>query len=65
MPESREEQLRRLESAGLIDPKCPTCQREVYQHPEKMPADVFMPPHRASVKCESGKHPHCTCSTCF
>ncbi len=25
----------------------------------------FHPPHDASPRCESGKHPHCTCDTCF
>lgn len=25
----------------------------------------MFPPHDASQNCESGKHPHCTCSTCF
>lgn len=27
--------------------------------------DEMMPPHDASSRCESGKHPHCTCDTCF
>lgn len=25
----------------------------------------MMPWHDASSRCESGKHPHCTCDTCF
>lgn len=25
----------------------------------------FHPPHDASDRCESGKHNHCTCDTCF
>lgn len=25
----------------------------------------MMPPHDASPRCESGKHSHCTCDTCF
>lgn len=28
-------------------------------------ADEMMPPHDASPRCESGKHPHCTCDICF
>lgn len=27
--------------------------------------DSMMPPHTPSERCESGKHPHCTCDTCF
>lgn len=27
--------------------------------------DSMMPSHTASKRCESGKHPHCTCDTCF
>jgi len=27
--------------------------------------DTMMPPHDASPRCESGKHQHCTCNTCF
>lgn len=25
----------------------------------------FHPPHDASDRCESGKHNHCSCDTCF
>ena len=25
----------------------------------------MMPRHYASARCESGKHPHCTCDVCF
>src|SRR5689334_12274676 len=25
----------------------------------------FHPSHDASDRCESGKHPHCSCDTCF
>ncbi len=25
----------------------------------------FHPPHDASSRCESGKHAHCSCDTCF
>lgn len=27
--------------------------------------DLMMPPHTASVNCESGNRNHCTCSICF
>jgi hypothetical protein len=27
--------------------------------------DQMMPSHTASERCESGKHPHCTCDVCF
>lgn len=37
--------------------ECPFCA----QHG----ADPMMPYHDASDRCESGKHPHCTCDTCF
>jgi hypothetical protein len=39
-------------------PGCPTCDRD----PE---GRALMPPHDASDRCESGKHPHCSCDTCF
>ena len=28
-------------------------------------SDAMMPHHDASPRCESGKHNHCTCDTCF
>ena len=28
-------------------------------------SDSMMPYHDASKRCESGKHPHCTCDTCY
>jgi hypothetical protein len=27
--------------------------------------ESFAPSHDASQNCQSGKHPHCTCDTCF
>jgi hypothetical protein len=27
--------------------------------------ESFFPLHDASERCESGKHAHCTCDTCF
>ena len=38
-------------------PGCTYCDR--FQ-----PTEMF-PPHDASDRCESGKHNHCTCDTCF
>lgn len=63
MDETREEQIRRLELMGYLDPKCPGC-REFYEA-KGMPANVFAPRHVASPSCKSGKSAHCTCDTCF
>ena len=46
-------QTRRLRPPG----ECPFCDR----HRD----DTMMPSHTASDRCESGKHPHCTCDVCF
>jgi hypothetical protein len=35
--------------------ECPSCDRDGQQGPS----------HDPSPHCESGKHPHCTCDTCF
>jgi hypothetical protein len=37
---------------------CSTCDRD----PE---GRQIMPPHDASDRCESGRHNHCSCDTCF
>ena len=37
---------------------CPTCDRD----PE---GKELMPPHHASLRCESGFRPHCSCDICF
>jgi hypothetical protein len=63
--ETREEQLRRWEREGMLDPECAFCQREVYAATDKMPEDVFAPRHKALETCRSGRRPHCTCDTCF
>lgn len=39
--------------------ECPTCDRERAKNSD------FHPPHDASPRCESGKHNHCSCDTCF
>lgn len=59
---TKEENLRRLEALGAIDPKCPGC-RVVYESAEGV--IPFGPPHKASLGCQSGKHAHCSCEHCF
>lgn len=59
--ETREERLERWQQMGTYDPDCETC-REVTRHPT---LDPFMPSHKPSSMCRSGKRPHCTCSACF
>lgn len=39
--------------------ECTTCDRERAQ------GNDFHPSHDASDRCESGKHAHCSCDTCF
>ena len=63
MNESREEQIARWEKDGLLVPDCAGC-KEFYEAKGK-PSDVFAPRHQPSSGCKSGKHPHCTCDTCF
>ncbi len=56
-----------LENKGLIDRFCKTCQEVTIpklKNGAKL-SDIFVPSHKASNRCESGKHPHCTCDTCF
>lgn len=50
-------QPNRLRRRLSLIANCPFCA----QHG----ADPMMPYHDASDRCESGKHPHCTCDTCF
>jgi len=61
--ETRDEQIKRLEASGDLDPECPGC-RERYENPG-LPIDVFAPHHKASTRCRSGGYDHCTCDTCF
>lgn len=61
------EYLLKLEEMGEIDRFCKTCQ-EVFisQIKEgKSLFSIFAPRHKASPRCKSGKHAHCTCDTCF
>lgn len=37
--------------------ECVTCDRHR--------GETMMPSHDASPRCESGRHNHCTCDTCF
>lgn len=39
--------------------ECLTCAKE------RKKGNSFHPPHDASASCESGKHNHCSCDTCF
>jgi hypothetical protein len=59
----RDVAILRMTSTGSIDPDCETCQRFFLGEPD--PAMVFAPRHKASERCESGKHPHCTCDSCW
>jgi hypothetical protein len=45
--------IRRMRVAG-----CPTCDRD----PKGL---KMMPPHDPTGSCKSGKHPHCSCDTCY
>lgn len=65
--EDIKEQIRVLEEIGSIDPDCNYCHRIFYPQllEGKRLFDIFAPRHKASNRCESGKHPHCTCDTCF
>jgi hypothetical protein len=44
-------------SGFLPEGECKTC--DAYRH------ETMAPRHTASPNCQSGKHPHCTCDTCF
>lgn len=44
---------------GIYVDGCAYCERE------KAAGNTFFPRHFASDRCESGKHNHCTCDTCF
>lgn len=51
--------LRRDRRHRLPEGQCPECDRE------RAAGVWFHPPHDASDTCRSGKHPHCTCDSCF
>lgn len=48
---------KRLHKAPLGE--CACCDRE------RQASNMFHPFHDASEQCESGKHSHCSCDTCF
>lgn len=55
--------LAAMERQGAIDPNCKECQEAFYK--SSTPESAFYPRHTAMVSCQSGRHPHCTCDTCF
>lgn len=50
-----------------VERKYPTRRRHVEgcSYCEQNKGASMMPSHDASLRCESGKRPHCTCDTCF
>jgi len=65
MSETLEELIARLEQQGDLDPNCRMCQNIFYPAYNSGVTIVFAPRHKPSDRCESGKHPHCTCDSCF
>ena len=67
MLEAIEQYIKALEAEGAIDPRCETCVNSFYPKLEngEQLFDIFAPRHKALSTCRSGKHPHCTCDTCF
>lgn len=61
--DTREDMIAHLERIGFMAPDCKMCQEWYYHAPD--PTSVFAPRHKASAGCQSGKHAHCTCDTCF
>lgn len=56
---SKEIRVDVLTQFGKPNPKYPHCKQCLY-------GSVFGgPSHEASPRCKSGRHPHCTCDTCF
>lgn len=64
---TNEEYIKICEIRGLIDITCNMCQEVFYPALSggKAITDVFAPNHKANERCQSGKHNHCTCDTCF
>ena len=62
-----EEKIKWLEDNKEIDPNCKTCQNVFYPALRKgiEIGSIFAPRHKPMKSCRSGKHPHCTCDTCF
>jgi transcription elongation factor Elf1 len=59
--------IARLEKDGDLDPNCKTCLEHFYPVARDRGNiwNVFAPRHKASSRCESGKHAHCSCDFCF
>jgi hypothetical protein len=59
-----ESSIRRLEALEVLSPNCNRCAPvyEAIRNGTNLPSG---PSHKASEWCKSGKHPHCTCDTCF
>lgn len=55
----KKKEVELLIARGIIDPACKGC-AEFLADP-----NAFAPRHKASDHCRSGKHPHCSCDTCF
>lgn len=53
-----------LVADGELDPKCPQCAEAISALEAGQPWP-HGPRHKPSPRCQSGKHPHCTCDTCF
>jgi hypothetical protein len=62
--ETIEEKISRLQRSGHLDPMCLGC-REAYDAIRAGRPRPDGPSHRPSPSCQSGKHPHCSCDTCF
>ena len=52
-----------LEREGFLVMDCAECRAFFYTADD--PRTVFAPRHQASVRCASGKRPHCSCDSCF
>jgi hypothetical protein len=59
-PETVEERLDRMQREGVIVLGCSGCEPFF-----EGGGVAFGPRHKPSDRCESGKHPHCTCDVCF
>ena len=67
---TNKELITKLEGDGELDPNCRMCKEIFYPYYENLKPDEFIvapfaPRHKAMITCRSGKHPHCTCDTCF
>jgi hypothetical protein len=56
--------VRAAATGPRLEPGCTTCD-EYREHFERTGSWPSGPRHDAMERCESGKHPHCTCETCF